>query len=291
MVTEGVSPEGWSHDEAVLVLSLLVEDPRRRGVSPPQLLELGEFLGRSPSSISFKAAGYRALEDGESPRTRRVSSVQREVYREYGARTAELLKKSEALRAALLRGLPSARIEGSPEGFPGEQPLEGVAEALSFPWSACHPYLHGRGQVRGLAISSAEILARAGAAQGFFKHLTKNLGPVARTSAGFRRVERGDFDGFTEGVLKWKFPTLHLEEVKGPGAALSRQLMVRPEIHRLFVTADDARPVSQDETRSAQDRIRHVLGLEPRFLCASCTLLVGYVAHQVERKVKASEQW
>lgn len=70
---------GWTRKEALLTLSLLFECPVWGRVNPSRLLELGELVGRSPGSVSFKVAGYRALEGGESSRTRRVRAVQREL--------------------------------------------------------------------------------------------------------------------------------------------------------------------------------------------------------------------
>ena len=276
---------GWTRKEALLTLSLLFEGPAWGRVNPSQFLELGELVGRSPGSVSFKVAGYRALEGGESSRTRRVSSVQRELYREYRSRPRELLRESEALRAELFRGLPSARIEGAPEGFPPTGDLRLEADRCAFPWTACHPFEHGRGQVRGLAVSSAEVLDRPREAQWFFRACRKIPRRTFRRSEGFRRVERGDLEGFSRGVIQWKFPTLHLDEVEGEGAGAFRRVLVRPEIHRLAVTSEDIHGMTADEIRTSQERIRELLALNPRSLCPICTLLVDYISHQVERKI------
>ncbi len=278
-------PGGWTRKEGLLTLSLLFDGETRGSVNAAQLLELGELIGRSPGSISFKVAGYRALRGGESPRTRRVSSVQRELYREYWSHPGELLRESEALRAELLRQLPSARIEGDATRFPTAQALRLMADGSAFPWSGCHPFNHGQGRVRGLAISSADVLARPHEAQRFFRECCKNPEGGLRRSEGFRRVERGDLEGFARGVIRWKFPTLHLKEIAGEGATVFRQVLVRPEIHRLVVTSEDIRRMTRDEARTSRERIRELLALDPGPLCPTCTLLVDYIAHQVERKL------
>ena len=94
-MTEGESSGGWTRKEALLTFSLLFEGKAGGRVSQSQLLELGELVGRSPGSISFKVAGYRALTGGESPRTRRVSSVQRVLYQEYRFRVEALAAGSQ----------------------------------------------------------------------------------------------------------------------------------------------------------------------------------------------------
>ncbi len=278
-------PGGWTRREGLLTLSLLFDGETRGRVTSAQLLELGELIGRSPGSVSFKVAGYRALRGGESSRTRRVSSVQRELVREYWSHTQELLRESEALRAELLLKLASARIEGDATHFPTTQALQLMADGSAFPWSGCHPFNHGQGRVRGLAISSADVLACPREAQRFFRACVKNPEGGLRRSQGFRRVERGDPEGFARGVIRWKFPTLHLEEVEGEGASVFRQVLVRPEIHRLVVTTEDIRGLTRDEARMSQERIRGLLALDPGSLCPMCTLLVDYIAHQVERKL------
>ncbi len=116
-MTEGEASGGWTRNEALLTFSLLFEVKAWGRVSPSQLLELGELVGRSPGSISFKVADYRALTGGEPPRIRRVSSIQRVLYQEYRYRVEDLLRESERIRADSLRNLPTARIEGASAGF------------------------------------------------------------------------------------------------------------------------------------------------------------------------------
>lgn len=223
---------GWTREEALLTLSLLFENPASDGVDQDQLLELGELIGRSPGSISFKVAGNRALRKGESTGRRRVSAVQRELFREYGSRPETLLRDSETLRAGLLERLPTARAEGERRCFPSIETLKLVADRCAFPWSACHPFEHGNGQVRGSAYSTSEVLASPLSAPRFFQELLRDPKGTIRRSEGFRRVEAGDLEGFAAGVLRWKFPTLHLDEIQGRGASNFRRVAVRPEIHR-----------------------------------------------------------
>ena len=284
-MTEGEASGGWTRNEALLTFSLLFEGKAWGRVSPSQLLELGELVGRSPGSISFKVAGYRALAGGESPRTRRVSSVQRVLYLEYRSRAEDLLRESEKLRADSLRNLPTARIEGASGGFPPAGAIGLAADRCAFPRSACHFFDHGRGRVCGLAVSTGLVLARPREARRFFRECRKIAGRSVRRSEGFRRVESGDLEGFARGVIHWKFPSLHLDELEGPGAMALRQVLVRPEIHRLTVPLEDVRGWTDDDVRIAQDRVRKLIDIDPRTLCSPCLMLVNFVAHQVERKL------
>ncbi len=282
---DGRSFGGWTRSEALLTLSLLFESRTWGRVNQSQLLELGELIGRSPGSISFKVAGYRALTEGASPRTRRVSSVQRDLYREYRSRPVELLRKSERLRAKSLPPLPTARVEGTAARFPTAEALGRAADRCGFSRAAGHYFQHGRGQIRGLAVSSTGVLAFPREAQRFFCECRKIANEPLRRSRGFRRVESGDFDGFVRGVLRWKFPTLHPKELEGPGASAVREALVRPEIHRLAVAPEDPQKWTPDDVRFAQDRVRERLALDPHALCDPCLMLVHYAAHQFERKL------
>ena len=284
-MTEGEASGGWTRNEALLTFSLLFEGKAWGRVSPSQLLELGELVGRSPGSISFKVAGYRALTGGEQPRIRRVSSIQRVLYQEYRYRVEDLLRESERIRADSLRNLPTARIEGASAGFPTAEAIGLAADLCAFPRSACQFFDHGREEVRGMAVSSGDVLARPLEALKFFRGCRAISGKSVRRSMGFRRVETGNPEAFTRGVIHWKFPSLHIDELEGPGATSLRQALVWPEIHRLSVTPEDVRGWTEDDVRMTQDRVRERVGLDPRKLCSPCLMLVNFVAHQVGRKL------
>ena len=171
-------------------------------------------------------------------------------------------------------------------GFPPPGAIGLAADRCAFPRSACHFFDHGRGRVCGLAVSTGLILARPREARRFFRECRKIAGRSVRRSEGFRRVESGDLEGFARGVIHWKFPSLHLDELEGPGAMALRQVLVRPEIHRLTVTLEDVRGWTDDDIRIAQDRVRKLIDLDPRTLCSPCLMLVNFVAHQAERKLE-----
>ena len=277
-------PAGWGRDEALLVLSLLFEGPGGSRLGPDRLLELAEFIGRSPGSVSFKVAGFRALRGGDSPRTRRVSAVQRQVHREFNGRPRELMDKAERLRADLLRRLPSARAEHDAARFPDVGQLQEIAERNGFPWKACLPLEHGQGRVRGIALASTAALQHPGEARAFCRELARVAGARSRASLGFSRLRPGRSDAYGRGLGRGKFPTLHPKEITGRGADRFPQIAGLPHIHHLSVLEEDARRMSPEGTRRFQEAIREVLGLSPTTLCPACTMLLGYVAHQVERK-------
>lgn len=283
-MTEEKGPASWGREEALLVLSLLFERLGGSRMGPDPFLELAELLGRSPGSVSFKVAGFRALRQGGSDRTGRVSAIQREVYREFVGRPQELWGKAERVRADLLRTLPSARIEHEAGRFPEVGELQAIAERNGFSWRSCLPFEHDRGFVRGVALASIAALQSPKEARALCRALVRVTGPGSRQSLGFSRLRQGRADEFGWGIVRWKFPTLHLNELRGRGAGRFPLLAALPHIHSLSVSEEDGRDMSPDGSRRFQEAIRGVLDLDPTPLCPACIMLLGFVAHQVERK-------
>jgi hypothetical protein len=285
MASERELPGGWSRTEATLTLCLLLEDRRRRRARDDRLVELAELIGRSPGSISFKLAGFVALGDGDSPKTRRVSSIQREVHREYRHRPERLLRDTERLRAQLIRTLPTARVEAPAEEFPSPASLRDLVLGAGFPWTGCREYDHGQGAIRGLAVLAADVLTHPREARQLLRELDRRIARGARRSEGARRVEEGTVARFLRGVVQWKFPSLHFRELSGPGVTAFLAAMTRPEIHSIVVAPNDARGRSPDSVAESRDRVRTLLALSPNRLCPSCLLLTDYLAGQIERKL------
>ena len=281
-------PSGsYRREEALLIFAALKEGPPQRSGSSARILELAELIGRSPGSISFKLAGYRALDGGDSPRTRRVSWVQRAVRMEFDGRTEALLAEAKRVRARTLRSLASARIEWSSVNELSPSALDGIvqlAQDTGFPHEGCLLYDHGRGEFRGVALSSTQILRDPARAARFARQLRQRAGRAARASAGYSLVEREQIDAFVRGIFAWKFPTLHLAEI--PQNALLRlgAEVARPDIHRLVITPDDSDALPEVDRAEFCRKIPQTLGLAPARLCPTCVVLLGYLAGQIERK-------
>jgi hypothetical protein len=284
----GPSSEGWGWDEAVLVLAATLEDPSRRSLGWNRLNELADLIGRSPAAISLKVGGYRTLEGGESARTRRVSSVQRAVVREFAGRPDGLQREGARIRARRLESLPTPRVErgGRESGpWPSSAIVAGIARETGYPGNGCFPFSYGHGDGEGWALSPTTSLSHFPEATRFVRGLAEAAAKGIRTSAGFRRVQAGHPESFRRGLLSWKLPTLHLRELSSPDLARLAPPAMRREVHSVFVTLEDGTSVGAASLAAAREAIHDVLGLATHRLCPSCVICLGYVAHQVETKV------
>ncbi|MCI4352303.1 MAG: hypothetical protein L3K14_02810 [Thermoplasmata archaeon] len=282
------TPSGlYGRDEALLIYAAMREDPARRSLGSERILELAELLGRSPGSVSLKIAGYRALEGDDSPRTRRVSWVQRAVRGDFVSNTTGLLDTATRVRRRMLPGLASARVEwpSSNSRLTGQPDrIRAVAESAGFPPEASLLYSHTRGQVQGAALSSVQVLADPKAAAKFAERLVTEVGRHARVSSGFSRVRLGKTQAFALGILSWKFPTLHQTELGEDALLRLGREVARPLIHGFVISPGNAETVSRLEFAEFRHRVREVLGLDPSPLCPTCLELLGYLAGQVQRK-------
>lgn len=282
------TPSGlYGRDDALLIYAAMREDPPRRSLDSVRILELAELLGRSPGSVSLKVAGYRALEGGDSPRTRRVSWVQRAVRGDFASNTKGLLDAATGIRHRMLPGLASARVEWpSSNSRLTAQPdrIRDLAESADFPLEGYFLYSHSRGQVQGVALSSARVLAGPKTAAWFARRLVAAVGRGARVSSGFSRVRLGKIEAFTLGILSWKFPTLHQNELGRDALFRLGREVARPLIHGFVVSPTDAETVSAHEFAEFRHRVREILGIDPSPLCPTCLELLGYLAGQVQRK-------
>jgi hypothetical protein len=284
---ESTIDAGWGEDEALLTLAVLRDVPGEPFTFGERILELAELLGRSPGSVSFKTAGFRALDSGRSRGGSRLSLVQREVFRQFGHDAKSLQRRAREIRLKMLPALPSARAEtesGATQNRFGRVVAD-LAHLTGFPASELHLYSWDRATVRGAALSATGIFSHPAAARALSQSMHADLARGLRVSAGFSQIEAGRFKAFMRGLVRWKCPSLHLAELDPSEIQRIAHVVCHPEIHSLSVTSRDAARAGPEELKDYRGLATAVIGVRGERLCDACALLVGYVAHQAERKL------
>jgi putative restriction endonuclease len=113
----------WTRDESIVAFNLYCRTPFGRIHNRnPEIIEIANAMGRSPSAVSWKLANFSRLDPSVTGRNlsgaTHGSALDREIWNEFNQDWERLSFESETVRAQLLdRPLPTPEEESFPEGI------------------------------------------------------------------------------------------------------------------------------------------------------------------------------